>query len=167
MAAVTEGQMRNAGRSAGPNQVLGTVLKEAGCSYASLALRVNELGRRQGADSHYDKASVTRWLQGQQPRGSTPELIAAVLSERLGRAMSPGDLGFHSDSQRPVASRALVYGEDVAETLHTLAELGSADISRRSLLGTVPFVAAALTTPNAIGCSGCWSTRRRSPRRCP
>ncbi|MEY2248527.1 hypothetical protein AB8A21_37330 [Streptomyces sp. BF23-18] len=139
--------MRNAGRNAGGNQVLGAVLKEAGCSYASLALRVNELGHRQGADSHYDKASVTRWLQGQQPRGSTPELIAAVLSERLGRALSPADLGFHPDSQRPVASRALVYGEDVAETLHTLAELGSTDISRRSLLGAVPFVAAALTNP--------------------
>ncbi|MFI0967964.1 hypothetical protein ACH4S8_42460 [Streptomyces sp. NPDC021080] len=147
MAAVTEGQTRNAGRSAGGNRALAAVLKEAGCSYASLALRVNELGRRQGADSHYDKASVTRWLQGQQPRGSTPELIATVLSERLGRALSPADLGFHSDPERPVASRALVYGEDVAETLHTLAELGSTDISRRSLLGTVPFVATALTNP--------------------
>jgi hypothetical protein len=147
MATVTEGQARSAGRAAGGNRVLWAALKEAGCSYASLALRVNELGRRQGTDSHYDKASVTRWLQGQQPRGGTPELIATVLSERLGRAVGPADLGFHSDPQRPVASRALVYGEDVAETLHTLAELGSTDISRRSLLGAVPFVAAALSNP--------------------
>ncbi|MEU9209688.1 hypothetical protein AB0D27_17475 [Streptomyces sp. NPDC048415] len=148
MATVTDGQARNAGKApTGGNRVLAAAVKEAGCSYASLALRVNELGRRQGADSHYDKASVTRWLQGQQPRGTTPELIAAVLSERLGRAVSPADLGFLSDQQRPVVSRALVYGEDVAETLHTLAELGSTDISRRSLLGSVPFVAAALTTP--------------------
>ncbi|MEU6277061.1 hypothetical protein ABZ871_32350 [Streptomyces populi] len=147
MAAVTEGQTRNAGGTAGANGVLGAALKEAGCSYASLALRVNELGRRQGTDTRYDKASVTRWLQGQQPRGNTPELIAAVLSERLGRTMSPADLGFHPDPQRPVAGRALVYGEDVAETLHTLAELGSTDISRRSLLGTVPFVPAALANP--------------------
>ncbi|WP_369243915.1 hypothetical protein [Streptomyces sp. R41] len=148
MATVTDGKARNAGKApSGVNKVLAAALKEAGCSYASLALRVNELGRRQGTDSHYDKASVTRWLQGQQPRGTTPELIAAVLSERLGRAVSSADLGFHSDQQRPVVSRALLYGEDVAETLHTLAELGSTDISRRSLLGTVPFVAAALTNP--------------------
>ncbi|MEU9288572.1 hypothetical protein AB0D57_28785 [Streptomyces sp. NPDC048275] len=145
---MTDGQSRSTGRvPAGANAALAAALKDAGCSYASLALRVNELGRRQGADSNYDKASVTRWLQGQQPRGTTPELIAAVLSERLGRAVSPADLGFHSDQQRPVAGRALVYGEDVAETLHTLAELGSTDISRRSLLGSVPFVAAALTNP--------------------
>jgi len=148
MATVTDGQTRNAGKApAGANKVLAAALKEAGCSYASLALRVNELGLRQGTDSHYDKASVTRWLQGQQPRGTTPDLIAAVLSGRLGRAVSPADLGFHSEQQRPVASRALVYGEDVAETLHTLAELGSTDISRRSLLGSVSFVAAALTNP--------------------
>lgn len=69
MATVTDGQARNAGKvPTGANKVLAAALKEAGCSYASLALRVNELGRRQGTESHYDKASVTRWLQGQQPR---------------------------------------------------------------------------------------------------
>jgi len=148
MAAVTNGQPRSPGKGAGGvNKTLATALKDAGCSYASLAHRVNELGRRQGVDTNYDKASVTRWLQGQQPRGGTPELIAAVLSERLARPLSPADLGFVPDQQRPVVGRALVYGDDVAETLHTLAELGSTDISRRTLLGTVPFVAGALTNP--------------------
>ncbi|MFJ8010869.1 hypothetical protein [Streptomyces fagopyri] len=145
---MTDGRAGGAAKGpAGANAALAAALKDAGCSYASLALRVNELGRRQGIDSNYDKASVTRWLQGQQPRGTTPGLIAAVLSERCGRPVSPTELGFHSDQRRPVAGRALVYGEDVAETLHTLAELGSTDISRRSLLGTVPFVASALTGP--------------------
>lgn len=148
MATVTNGRTRTPGKSAGgANKALAAALKDAGCSYASLALRVNELGRRQGAETNYDKASVTRWLQGQQPRGGTPELIAAVLCERLGRAVTAADLGFLSDQQRPVVGRALVYREDVAETLHTLAELGSTDISRRSLLGAVPFVASALTNP--------------------
>lgn len=96
MAAVTNGQPRNAGKgakdSAGPNKALAAALKEAGCSYASLALRVNELSRCQGAHTNYDKASVTRWLQGQQPRGNTPGVIAAVLGERLGRPLNPADL---------------------------------------------------------------------------
>jgi hypothetical protein len=74
-------------------------------------------------------------------------LIAAVLCERLARPLSPADLGFVADRQRPVVGRALVFGEDVADTLHTLAELGCTDISRRTLLGTVPFVAGALTNP--------------------
>lgn len=148
MATVSDGQPRSPGKGpAGANKALSAALRDTGCSYASLALRVNELGRRQGTDSNYDKASVTRWLNGQQPRGNTPELIAAVLSERLGHAVSPTDLGFLPDQQRPVVGRALVYREDLADTLHTLAELGSTDISRRSLLGAVPFVAGALTNP--------------------
>ncbi len=149
---VAIGQSRNQStsprKSAAPtNTALAAALKEAGCSYSSLALRINELGRHQGTEPHYDKASVTRWLQGQQPRSGTPELIAAVLSERLGHPVSPADLGFPAEQQRPVVGRALVYGEDVGETLHTLAELGSTDISRRTLLGAVPFVAGALTNP--------------------
>ncbi|MPY56308.1 tetratricopeptide repeat protein [Streptomyces spongiae] len=151
MVAVTNGQPRSLGRGArdsgGPNKALAAALKEAGCSYASLALRVNELGRCQGADTNYDKASVTRWLQGQQPRGNTPEVIAAVLGERLGRQLTPADLGFPLDGGRPVVGRALVYGENVAETLHTLVELGSTDIARRTLLGAVPFVPGALINP--------------------
>ncbi|MFS8197905.1 hypothetical protein ACLVWQ_04380 [Streptomyces sp. CWNU-52B] len=148
MATVTEGRPRNPGRGpAGANKALAAAIGDAGCSYASLALRVNELGRRQGTESNYDKASVTRWLNGQQPRVNTPELIAAVLSERLGRPVSPTDLGFLPDQQRPVVGRALVYRDDLADTLHTLSELGSTDISRRSLLGTVPFVASALLHP--------------------
>ncbi|MFI6348581.1 hypothetical protein [Streptomyces sp. NPDC050560] len=148
MTTATNGRTTRPAKGAvAPNTALAAALRDAGCSYASLAHRVNELGRRQGAEPHYDKASVTRWLQGQQPRGTTPELIAAVLSDRLGRAVTPADLGFLSDQQRPVVGRALAYREDVAETLHTLAELGSTDISRRTLLGSVPFVAAALAVP--------------------
>ncbi|MEU1785600.1 hypothetical protein ABZ553_06870 [Streptomyces sparsogenes] len=145
---MTGGAAPDAGRrGSAPNDALAAALKESGCSYASLALRVNELGRRQGHCSNYDKASVTRWLRGGQPRGTTPELIAAVLSHRLGRPVAPAELGFIPDRQRPVVARALAYREDVAETLHTLAELGSTDISRRGLLGAVPFVAGALLTP--------------------
>ncbi|MFI1395673.1 hypothetical protein [Streptomyces sp. NPDC020681] len=148
MVTVKNGQSKSPGKgSTGANAALASAVKDAGCSYASLSLRVNELGRRQGLETNYDKASVTRWLQGQQPRGMAAELIAAVLSERLGRTVSPTDLGFLPEQQRPVVGRALTYREDVAETLHTLAELGSTDISRRSLLGTVPFVAGALTAP--------------------
>ncbi|WP_393086983.1 hypothetical protein [Streptomyces sp. LN704] len=59
---MTDGRPSGAAKGpAGANTALAAALKDAGCSYASLALRVNELGRRQGIDSHYDKASVTRW----------------------------------------------------------------------------------------------------------
>lgn len=120
------GPKRNPDKGAAPtNRALATALKEAGCSLASLALRVNELGRRQGAEPHYAKASVTRWLRGQQPRGGTPALIAAVLSERLSRPLSPADPGFAADQRRPVVSRApSSTGKTWGEPLHRLAALG-------------------------------------------
>ncbi len=129
------------------NAALASALLEAGCSHAALARKVNELGRVQGVVSRYDKASVTRWLSGMIPRGRAPEFIASALAGFLGRPVSQVDLGFPTEPQRPVVAKALTYREDVAETLHTLAELGSTDISRRSLLGTVPFVATALMDP--------------------
>ncbi|WP_093820797.1 hypothetical protein [Streptomyces sp. PpalLS-921] len=129
------------------NSAFAAVLVGAGCSHAALARKVNELSALQGEVCRYDKASVSRWLGGMTPRGRTPEFIAAALSGFLSRPVSPVDIGFPKQSQRPVTARALTYREDVSETLHTLAELGSADISRRSLLGAVPYVAAALMDP--------------------
>ncbi|MEU3164030.1 hypothetical protein [Streptosporangium sp. NPDC006930] len=131
----------------GGNATLAALLSEAGCSHGALARRVNELAGRQGVVTRYDKASVTRWLQGMHPRGHVPEFIAAALAERLGRALGPVDVGFLVEPERPVVARTLTYGEDVGETLRTLAELGSTDVSRRALLGSVPFVATALMDP--------------------
>nr|WP_329829635.1 hypothetical protein [Streptomyces sp. JV176] len=129
------------------NTALAAAVLEAGCSHAALARKVNELGALQGEVSRYDKASVTRWLQGMTPRGRTPEFDAAALAGILCRPVAPVDVGFVEQPQRPVVARALTYREDVGESLHTLTELGSTDISRRSLLGSVPFVATALLDP--------------------
>ncbi|MEU7022772.1 hypothetical protein ABZ990_19235 [Streptomyces sp. NPDC046203] len=131
----------------GGNTALAAHLKEAGCSNAALARRVNELGALQGEVTRYDKASTTRWAQGVTPKGKTPQFIAEAVGGFLGRPVSPTDLGFPPQAQRPVAARALSYREDVSETLHTLAELGSTDISRRRLLGATPFIASALVDP--------------------
>lgn len=139
--------MGSAREPGGANGALAAVLSEAGCSNAALARRVNELGALQGEVTRYDKASVTRWLQGMTPKNRTPGFIAEALAGFLRRPVAPADIGFVTEQQRPVVARALTYREDVSETLHTLAELGSTDISRRSLLGTVPFIASAMLDP--------------------
>ncbi|MEU7179471.1 MULTISPECIES: hypothetical protein [Streptomyces] len=138
------GSARGAGET---NTALAAVILETGRSHAALARKVNELAALQGVVTRYDKASVTRWLQGMTPRDRAPEFIAAALADFLGRPLTPVDLGFSEQPQRPVVARALAYREDVGETLHTLAELGSTDISRRSLLGAVPYIATALMDP--------------------
>src|ERR1044072_4800856 len=71
-----------------PNRQLAALIAEAGFSNAGLARRVDQLGVEHGLDLRYDKTSVTRWLRGQQPRGTTPALIAEVFTRRLGRRLS-------------------------------------------------------------------------------
>lgn len=129
------------------NNRLAAVLADSGLSNAGLARRVNDLARRQGVTTRYDKASVTRWLQGKHPRGRGPEFITAALAERLGRTLIPADLGFVESDAPPITVRALAYAEDVSDSLHTIAELGSIGVSRRSLLGVVPFTLGSLADP--------------------
>ncbi|GAB2778042.1 hypothetical protein GCM10027091_10720 [Streptomyces daliensis] len=129
------------------NTALDAVLRESGLSHARLARRVNQLGAQQGIPLRYDKASVTRWIQGKRPRGRAPEFMAGALSEALRRTVTPAEIGLGGENTRPVTARALSYCEDVDDALRTLAELGSTDVSRRSLLGGVPFVAGALADP--------------------
>lgn len=132
----------------GGNSALAALVKEAGCSHAALARRVNAISASRGAVTRYDKASVTRWIQGMVPRGDSGQFIAEALSAFLGRPVTPATCGFPQQAQRPVVARALAYGDgDVGETLHTLAELGAVDFSRRNLLGAVPFVAGGLMDP--------------------
>lgn len=83
-----------------PNRRLAALIAEAGFSNAGLARRVDQLGIEHGLDLRYDKTSVTRWLRGQQPRGTTPALIAEVFTRRLGRRLSAQDLGL--DAVAPV-----------------------------------------------------------------
>src|SRR5436190_726891 len=79
-----------------PNHQLASLIAEAGFSNAGLARRVDQLGTEHGLDLRYDKTSVTRWLRGQQPRGTTPALIAEVFTRRLGRRLSAQDLGLEA-----------------------------------------------------------------------
>ncbi len=77
-----------------PNVLLDALIEEAGFSHAGFAARVNERGKQQGIDLHYDHASVARWLRDHAvPRGRVPEMICEILSARLGRVVSLSGAG--------------------------------------------------------------------------
>ncbi|MEV8311848.1 transcriptional regulator [Streptomyces flavidovirens] len=77
------------------NERLHAVMEEAGCSNTGLARRVNSCGAERGLDLHYDKTSVARWLQGQQPRGRVPAVIAEALGRKLGRTVTVDEIGMN------------------------------------------------------------------------
>ncbi|GLZ00663.1 hypothetical protein [Actinoplanes sp. NBRC 103695] len=75
------------------NALLAALLEESGMSRAGLAARINQAQPRGQKLTRYDHTSVGRWVNGQRPRGRTPEIICEILSEQLGRRIDLHDVG--------------------------------------------------------------------------
>lgn len=128
-----------------PNRRLAALIAEAGFSHAGLARRVDQLGLEHGLDLRYDKTSVTRWLRGQQPRGTTPALIAEVFTRRLGRRLSAQDLGL--DAAAPVYA-GLEFAGTPAEAVDIVSGLWRKDSGSHSELRKIAFTPAGLVVPS-------------------
>ncbi|MBC3990394.1 regulator [Streptomyces buecherae] len=128
-----------------PNRQLAALIAEAGFSHAGLARRVDQLGLEHGLDLRYDKTSVTRWLRGQQPRGTTPALIAEVFTRRLGRRLSAQDLGL--DACAPVYA-GLEFASSPEEAVDIVSGLWRKDSGSHSELRKIAFTPAGLVVPS-------------------
>ncbi|MER5962542.1 regulator [Streptomyces sp. NPDC002057] len=128
-----------------PNRQLASLIAEAGFSHAGLARRVDQLGLEHGLDLRYDKTSVTRWLRGQQPRGTTPALIAEVFTRRLGRRLSAQDLGL--DACAPVYA-GLEFAATPEEAVDIVSGLWRKDSGSHAELRKIAFTPAGLVVPS-------------------
>ncbi|PJE94574.1 regulator [Streptomyces carminius] len=128
-----------------PNRQLAALIAEAGFSNAGLARRVDQLGLEHGLDLRYDKTSVTRWLRGQQPRGTTPALIAEVFTRRLGRRLTAQDLGL--DACAPVYA-GLEFAATPGEAVDIVGGLWRKDSGSHAELRKIAFTPAGLVVPS-------------------
>ncbi|GAA2443373.1 hypothetical protein GCM10010405_28620 [Streptomyces macrosporus] len=128
-----------------PNRQLAALIAEAGFSNAGLARRVDQLGLEHGLDLRYDKTSVTRWLRGQQPRGTTPALIAEVFTRRLGRRLTAQDLGL--DACAPVYA-GLEFAATPGEAVDIVGGLWRKDTGSHAELRKIAFTPAGLVVPS-------------------
>lgn len=128
-----------------PNHQLAALIAEAGFSNAGLARRVDQLGVEHGLDLRYDKTSVTRWLRGQQPRGTTPALIAEVFTRRLGRRLTAQDLGL--DACAPVYA-GLEFAGSPEEAVDIVSGLWRKDTGTQAELRRIAFTPAGLVVPS-------------------
>jgi hypothetical protein len=128
-----------------PNRQLAALIAEAGFSNAGLARRVDQLGLEHGLDLRYDKTSVTRWLRGQQPRGTTPALIAEVFTRRLGRRLTAQDLGL--DACAPVYA-GLEFAAAPQEAVDIVSGLWRKDSGSHAELRKIAFTPAGLVVPS-------------------
>ncbi|MGV9631440.1 regulator, partial [Streptomyces sp. NPDC003487] len=150
-----------------PNRQLAALIAEAGFSNAGLARRVDQLGLEHGLDLRYDKTSVTRWLRGQQPRGTTPALIAEVFTRRLGRRLTAQDLGL--DACAPVYA-GLEFAATPDEAIDIVSGLWRKDSGNHAELRKIAFTPAGLVVPSRdwlIGRSDDRVARGEPPARVP
>ena len=127
------------------NWQLRHALEDSGCSHSRLARSVIELGLREyGTRFKYDHTSVIRWLDGQQPRSPVPELIAQIMSERLGRLVSPADLGMQASGK--IAQLGLELPGTWPAGVDNLTALWKADLNRRKFLTSSGFAVSVYAT---------------------
>lgn len=131
-----------------PNNKLAALLAEAGWSAGDLARSVRALGAAQGLALRYDRTAVAHWLTGTRPRPPAPHLIAAALSERIGRLVTVQDAGFAPAPQAPSAPSSTPSAE--ADPVHHLLNLcrTETDPERRSFLAKTAY--AVTTAASAL-----------------
>ncbi|WBB60763.1 hypothetical protein O7599_35605 [Streptomyces sp. WMMC500] len=140
--------------SKGPNTRLADLFGMTGWSKGELARLVN---RQAAATGHpqlaTDTSRVRRWIEmGEIPREPVPKVLAALLTERLGRVVTTEDLGFERAAGpgrvRRQSDDALPWAPE--RTAEVLTEFTGMDLmlNRRGLVGAGTALAAgsALTS---------------------
>ena len=110
-----------------PNHRLAEMMKLASFSNGGLAKRVVDLAAEHGAEVRYTHTNVKRWLDGAEPRGLVPDFVAEVFSRRLGRTVTPADIGMESCDSAPLLD-AVRYPERLADSVASVMALVRADV---------------------------------------
>jgi len=127
-----------------PNEDLSRLLEVAGMSKKELARSVNELSPQNAPKTTH--TSVTNWIdRGMIPRPPTPQHIADVLGKRLGRIVTPDEIGM-STRGKTEADIGLDFPRDPEEALRLSTNYWST-MKRRTLVTGGPLAIAAYGTP--------------------
>lgn len=144
------------------NDALHEALRAAGMTYEQLARDVRLVAAESGATLRTNKSAVAHWVKGKQPTPQTAVYIAEVFSRRLGRDMSPHELGLGGRTSDPRPVLGLGLGSDPVDMLR---RLGEADIHRRAFLANAAYSVAAAALPLGVEQAVEYGQRARSGRR--
>lgn len=110
-----------------PNAQLIAVMEQAKVSNKGLAKRMKDTAAARGINLGTTHVSVQRWRDGTGIQPQTAAIMADVLSTKLGRRITPGDLGFFDHAQ-PAAPQPVGYPSTVPEVLSTLGSLADENV---------------------------------------
>lgn len=117
-----------------PNERLRALLAEARWTSTAFARAVNRAGQEVNLTLSYDRTSVAHWLSGTRPRPPVPQLIAEVLSRKLGRNITEAAAGFTpSPKEGRAAPQDPRRKTDAAAHLAQLASSDSSSAQRLAL----------------------------------
>lgn len=130
-----------------PNDDLAAFMTEAGYSNKALARDVRDEARARGEEARCTHVDVARWLDGTKPRGKKPAYIAAALSRRLGRLVSPADVGMATVGES--SGLDLTFADTRTDVLRRVRVLASLDLSGNGQVQRSVVPTAALVAPMA------------------
>ncbi|MFJ8440891.1 tetratricopeptide repeat protein [Kitasatospora griseola] len=127
------------------NERLQQAIRESRMTYDRLALELGIVAGHHGDDARPGKSLISHWVRySVVPSGNMPSYLAAVLSRRLGRIVTPADLGLAEE-----VSDLRDWGLD---TLSVLADLRRIDVDdvevdRSTALQLMAYSVGALALP--------------------
>ncbi|MGH3867922.1 MAG: tetratricopeptide repeat protein [Pseudonocardiaceae bacterium] len=116
---------------------LAVVLTELGWKPEVLARRLNSVATVHGRDERVHAKTPYKWLRGDRPRSPWPALMAALVSDELGRSITTSDLGWGGDIEAVSAISGLVLPWTVAGSLHAVRVVTDAGSMDRRILLTL------------------------------
>ncbi|MGI5404387.1 hypothetical protein ACQEVG_34030 [Streptomyces sp. CA-135486] len=128
------------------NEQLRRAVTESGYSYAQLAREIRMVAARSGTRLRTNSSAVAHWVAGTQPQPNAAGVVAEILSRRLGRVVTPEQLGLtrapETDGQR--------LGLDMAQDpVDAFTLLGRGDIERSDWIGSAAYSVPAAALPAA------------------
>ncbi|MCM2393625.1 tetratricopeptide repeat protein [Streptomyces albipurpureus] len=126
-----------------PNTQLKNLVAESGWTYNAVAAAVRAVAAECGVTLRTNKSAVEHWIAGATPAANTGRYLAVALSRRLGRLLTPHDLGL---AAAPDDDDSMGLSLE-ADPLDALIPMWRCDIERRQFLTTSAYSVAAAALP--------------------
>ncbi|MYW04462.1 hypothetical protein [Streptomyces sp. SID3343] len=129
------------------NEALCDAVKEACLTYDQLAADIRRTAAESGTILRTNSSAVTHWAAGRPPAPGTAGYIAEALSRRLGRHITPVDLGWTDPEHRADRAGAALGTSVGPDPIDIVRRLGEADINRRQIITAAAYSVAAAALP--------------------
>jgi hypothetical protein len=134
-------------RDSQPNSRLAAMICQAGLTYDAVARAVRQVAAENGDRTlRANKSAVAHWVAGTRPHPRTAGYLVEALSRRMEHPLHLADLGIASKTDQV----PIFQSDDLPEDpVAAVAQLGRADVDRRTMLANAVYSITALTLPLA------------------